>query len=75
MDLALQAPLSMGILQASMLAWIAMPSSRGSSRPKDQTYVSCGSCIAGRFFATELPRKPPQAHLHERKKLDGTQRD
>ena len=75
MDLALQAPLSIGILQASMLAWIVMPSSRGSSRPKDQTYVSCGSCIAGRFFATELPGKPPQAHLHERKKLDGTQRD
>ena len=26
-----------GILQASILEWVAMPSSRGSSRPRDQT--------------------------------------
>ena len=30
---AYQAPLSMGILQARILEWIAMPSSRGSSHP------------------------------------------
>ena len=36
-----------GILQARILEWIAMPSSRGSSQPRDQTQVSC---IAGRFF-------------------------
>ena len=37
-----QAPLSMGlIVQARILEWVAMPSSRGSSRPKDQTHVSC----------------------------------
>ena len=29
-----------GILQA-ILEWVAMPSSRGSSPPRDQTYVSC----------------------------------
>ena len=28
---ALQAPLSMGILQARILEWVAMPSSRGPS--------------------------------------------
>ena len=28
---ALRAPLSMGILQARILEWVAMPSSRGSS--------------------------------------------
>ena len=28
-----QAPLSMGILQARILEWISMPSSRGSSQP------------------------------------------
>ena len=53
-----QAPLSMGILQARMLEWIAMPSSRGSSQPRDQTQVSC---IAGRFFtiwAIGTPRAP-----------------
>ena len=32
---ASQAPLSMGILQARILDWFAMPSSRGSSPPKD----------------------------------------
>ena len=42
-----QNPLSMGILQARILEWVAMPSSRGSSQPRDQTQVSC---IAGRFF-------------------------
>ena len=31
---ARQAPLSMGILQARILEWVAMPSSRGSSRPR-----------------------------------------
>ena len=36
-----------GILQARTLEWVAIPFSRGSSRPRDQTQVSC---IAGRFF-------------------------
>ena len=42
-----QPPLSMGILQASILEWGAMPSSRGSFQPKDQTQVSH---TAGGFF-------------------------
>ena len=42
-----QAPLSMGILQARTLEWVAMPSSRGSSQPRHRTLVSH---IAGRFF-------------------------
>ena len=29
-----------GILQARILEWVAMPSSRGSSKPRDQTHVS-----------------------------------
>ena len=36
-----------GILQARILEWIAMPSSRGSSQPKDRTQVSR---IVGGFF-------------------------
>ena len=40
MTAACQAPLSMGILQARTLEWVAMPSSRGSSQPRDQTCVS-----------------------------------
>ena len=39
--------LSMGILQARILEWVAIPFSRGFSRPTDQTQISC---IAGRFF-------------------------
>uniref|UniRef100_A0A4W2BM13 Large ribosomal subunit protein eL36 n=1 Tax=Bos indicus x Bos taurus TaxID=30522 RepID=A0A4W2BM13_BOBOX len=31
----------MGILQARILEWVAIPFSRGSSRPRDQTWVSC----------------------------------
>ena len=34
-----------GILQARILEWVAMPSSRGSSQPRDRTYVSYMSCI------------------------------
>ena len=41
---AQQAPLSM-ILQARILEWVAMPSSRGSSQPRDPTCVSYASCI------------------------------
>ena len=36
-----------GILQATVLEWVAFPSSRGSSQPRDQTQVSH---IAGGFF-------------------------
>ena len=34
-----------GILQARILECVAMPSSRGSPRPRDQTHVSYISCI------------------------------
>ena len=43
-----------GILQARILEWVAMASSRGSSRPTDRT---CISCIAGR-----LPLGPAEEH-------------
>ena len=42
-----QALLSMGILQARRLEWVAMLFSRGSAQPRDQTQVSL---IVGRFF-------------------------
>ena len=37
------------ILQARILEWVAIPSSRGSSQPRDQTQVSH---IAGGFFTS-----------------------
>ena len=36
-----------GILQARVLEWVAKPSSRGSSQPRDPTWISC---IADGFF-------------------------
>ena len=44
-----------GISQARILEWVAISSSRGSSRPKNWTRISCS---AGRFFTTEPPEKP-----------------
>ena len=39
-----------GILQARILEWVAMPSSRGSSQSMNRTYVSCISCIGRRVL-------------------------
>ena len=49
-----------GILQARILEWVATPSSRGSSPPRDQTSISC---IAGGCFTTEPWGKPPNPQL------------
>ena len=53
---ACQVPLSVGILQARILEWVVMPSSRGSSWPRDQTHISC---IADRFFTLSATQKAP----------------
>ena len=34
-----------GIFQARTLEWVAISFSRGASQPRDQTHVSCLSCI------------------------------
>ena len=47
----LQAPLSMGILQARILEWVAMPSSRGSSQPRSPT-------LEADSLQSEPPGKP-----------------
>ena len=39
-----------GILQARILEWVAISSSRRSSQPRDQTSVSCVYCIGRRIF-------------------------
>ena len=49
-----------GILQARILEWVAIPFSRGSSRHRDQIWVSC---TTGSFF-TNLPSKEAQS-THE----------
>ena len=42
-----------GILQARTLEWVAMPSSRESSQPRDGTQASC---ITGGFFTVSATR-------------------
>ena len=43
-----------GILQAGILEWVTIPFSRGSSWPRNQTWVFC---IAGRFFTVWATRE------------------
>ena len=50
----------LGISQARVLEWVAIPFSRGSSQPKDQPQVSC---IAGRFFTIEVSDNKPKFSL------------
>ena len=45
-----------GIVQARILEWVAMPSSRGSFQPRDRTHVSYISCTGS------LPLVPPGKH-------------
>ena len=47
-----------GVLQARRLEWVAMPSSRGSSRPRDGTHISCtGRWILYRLSPTGSPKE------------------
>ena len=48
-----------GILQARIVEWAAIPFSRGSSRPRDQKWVSC---IARRFFTVRVTREALFSH-------------
>ena len=48
------------ILQARILEWVAMPFSRGSSQPRDQTQVYC---IAGIFFIKCVHAKSLESFL------------
>ena len=45
-----------GIFQARILEWVAIPFSRGTSQPRDQTRVSRVSCIGRRILV-------PRSHL------------
>ena len=56
MDYSLPVSSVHGILQARILEWAAISSSRGSSQPTDGTQVSC---IAGGFFTTVPLWKSP----------------
>jgi len=49
-----------GISLASILEWVAMPSSRDSSKLRDQTETPPPPALAGRFFTTEPLGKTPK---------------
>ena len=55
MDCSLPVSSVRGISQARILKCVAISFYRGSSRPKDQTRISC---TAGRFFTIEQPGNP-----------------
>ena len=46
-----------GILQARILEWVAMPSSRGSSPSRDRTRISCLLCWHAGYLSLALPGK------------------
>ena len=60
-NVACQVPLSMGFSRQDYWSGLPCPPPRDLPAPRDQTRISCGSCIsctAGRFFITEPPGKP-----------------
>jgi hypothetical protein len=42
------------ILQARMLEWVVMPSSRGSSRPRDQKWLTSPALTGGIFTISAI---------------------
>ena len=62
-----------GVLQARILEWIAIPCSRGSSRPRDWTWVSC---IKRQILYHLSPQRSPTYRwdgLQNRNRLRGTE--
>ena len=51
-----------GIPQARILEWIAITFSRGSSQPRDRTWISC---IAGRFFTIWATVAETESKTHD----------
>ena len=58
------------ILQARILERVVIPFSKGSSQPRDWTYVSC---IAGRFFTIWAIRKAPYDPIPKTLQLHSSQ--
>ena len=64
MDFSLSGSSVHGIHQARILEWISMPSSRGSSQPKDPICVSGVSCIEGSSLPPAPPGRPINTGFH-----------
>ena len=59
MDCSLPGSSVHGILQVRILEWVAIPFSRGSSQPRDWTWISY---IAGRFFTIWTTSEDPSKY-------------
>ena len=59
-----------GILQARILEWVALPSCRGSSWPRDPTSISMYPVLADRFFTTSVTWEalPETKYQHQKSK-------
>ena len=55
----------MEILQARILEWVAMPSSRGSVQPRDWTHISMSPALAGEFFTISATWEAPKECSHQ----------
>ena len=65
MDCSLPGSSVHGMLQARTLEWVAMPSSRGSSQPRDRTRISH---ISGLFHFVTTPQavgQAPDCHVRQ----------
>ena len=56
-----------GVFQETILEWVAISSSRGSSRPKDWTCISLASCIGGRILYHRDTCEAPELLLSDEK--------
>ena len=57
-----------GTLQARILEWVAIPTSRGSSQPRNRTCVSFVSCTGRQvFFTTSATREAPTLQAESKK--------
>ena len=59
-----------GILQARVLEWVAMLSSRGSSWPRDRTNISYASCIGRQVLLPLMPAGKSHLWLRWASKFD-----
>ena len=60
---ACQPPLSMEFFQARILEWVTIPSSRGSSRPRNRTHISYVSCIGRRVLYHYCYLRSPYSNI------------
>ena len=65
--------LSMGILQARIPEWVAMPSARRSSQPRDQIHASYVSCVDRQVLYHQATREalPSFSYLERKLGRDG----